>query len=180
MRRRRAGFTLTEVMVALGILGMGATFTSQMVRVNHDATRSAGAGTEAITLASRLIAEIQNAPLVLGREDPGLVGPGQVPVSNGQGEISAPIPGSTIRTVGLFDAQSSTSGNGVTAYEVRYEVRDCAVCAAPFGAAGGLAGVDVLVSVYPAGGQVGLERPLRILVRRHYAARSRETLPRGL
>ena len=121
-------------------------------------------------------------PICAGTVTWSLVGASSGMSIDSLGQISwdAPVPGSVLRTVGLFDAQDSQAGGTSVAYEVRYEVRSCQICSAPFGNAGGLGGVDVLVSVYEANGRKDLNRPLRMLVRRHYSARSRTDRPRGL
>ena len=181
MRARRpitrpsAGFTLVECMVALAILALGSIATAQLVTILSRSNATIGASTDAVALATTLIAEINDARFVRGGEDPGLV-VGNQTRSELSGTISTPVTGSAIRSVGNFPANTPQ-------YVVSYEVRWCQACRDPFGTGQeGLGGVDVLVTVGPIateGYQQKLLRPVHFVVRKEYAPTAAGAAPRG-
>lgn len=137
MRKNSRGFTLLEVMVATGILAVAGLGTLSLIGVLTRSNTHVSAQTEALALATQLVSEIQNAPYLAGagNQDPGLLA---------IGEVTAPVPGSTITTVGRFhDGQTPVVDPAVPArFSVRYELSawNEPVTLTP-------GGVDVLVTV---------------------------------
>ncbi|MBK6690503.1 MAG: prepilin-type N-terminal cleavage/methylation domain-containing protein [Deltaproteobacteria bacterium] len=177
----RRGFTLIEVMVSVAVVGIAAAGTSAMMVTIARRNAAMAAQAEAVSLATRLVAEIQDAQLFPGNSDPGLL-QGGVPASDVfGGEIGAPVPGSSIVTVGRFrPGAAAPSADGDETFDVRYEVRACGICAAPFGAGTpSLGGVDVLVSVYELGFGNRLLRPVRMTVRKELMPAQGAAAPRG-
>jgi prepilin-type N-terminal cleavage/methylation domain-containing protein len=173
--RARAGFTLIECMIALAILALGSIATAQLVTILSRSNATIGASTDAVALATTLIAEINDARFVRGGEDPGLV-VGNQTRSEMSGTVTAPVAGSTILAVGSFPSNTPQ-------YAVSYEVRWCQACRDPFGTGQeGLGGVDVLITVSPVaneGHQQKLLRPVHFVVRKEYAPTAAGSDPRG-
>ena len=173
MRRRTKrsyGFTLLECVVAIGVLAVGALATASLVDFMTRSTTDVSTKTEALALATRLIAEIQDARMIIGNADPGLVDGAGVPVSNGLGEICAPIAGSDISSVGAFEPGATTPGGLNPILNVCYEVRGCATCTDPYGTgAASLGGVEILVSVYNFNPHRKLVQPIRLMVRKEFS-----------
>lgn len=169
-RKVHHGFTLIECMTALAVLGIGGMATAQLITVLINGAASTGAHTEAMALASRLVAEINDARFVTGAEDAGLVS-GGAPA----GYRNYPVVASTIQTVGEFTALGEPTSPGQGAYIVSYEVVNCTACANPFADGQvGLGGVEVLVTVQSAlnisnSKTPRLLRPLHLLIRKEYS-----------
>ena len=176
-RRSKLGFTLVEVVVSLGVLGIGALATLQLISVMISSNRTISANTDAMALANRLIAEISDARYISTADfDPGLA----------LGVHTVAAAGSGIQTVGLFNPHSPApmpqplSTGDLPAYTVSYEVVQCTVCTNPYGGAGGggVGGIEVLVevdnwSVFRPG-QSRLMRPLHMVLRKEYNASAAE------
>lgn len=180
-KQARRGFTLIEVMVAVAVVGIAAAGTSALMVTIVRRNAAMAAQAEAVALATRLVAEVQDAPLFPGASDPGLLQAG-LPASDALGgEIGVAVPGSTLLTVGRFrPGASAPSADGDETFDVRYEVRACAICALPFGAGRpSLGGIDVLVSVYEVGNGGRLLRPVRMSVRKEMMAAQGAAAPRG-
>jgi prepilin-type N-terminal cleavage/methylation domain-containing protein len=133
--RRSRGFTLVEALVAIGILAIAGTGMLRLLGTLAQTNQQVSGETEGLALATRLLAEIENAPYVRnGRTDPGAY-------TNG---LAAPG-GSLIRSYGLMNPDSLTAvapgGNAV--YRVTYEVVPWTGVAGPAGADG----VDIVVTV---------------------------------
>lgn len=167
-RRSQAGFTLTEVMVAFGILTVGGLSSLHMLGVMSKSNGHVSAETDALALASRIASEIENAPYLPTAPDVGLA----------PGIYTAPVAGSAITTVGDFNVDGSgPAGAGAVAgvLNVSYEV-------VPFTAAfgsGAPGGVDVLITVdnptvrtrETHSRELGrLMRPVRIAIRKDFSA----------
>jgi prepilin-type N-terminal cleavage/methylation domain-containing protein len=179
--RSRRGFTLVEVLVAVAVLGIAATVTTALMVTISKRNASMAGQADAIALATRLIAEVEDARLFSTGADPGLIQAGQ-PVSNiTGGEIYAPIVGSRLRTVGRFHPGAmAPSADGNETLEVRYEVRACAICQTPWAGTTSLGGLDVLVSVYELGGRrERMLRPVRMMIRKEFMANQGAAPVRG-
>ncbi len=164
------GFTLLECVVAIGVLAVGSLATASLVDYMTRATSDVSSKTEALALATRLVAEIQDARLIIGNADPGLVDGAGAPLSDSLGEISTPIAGSNISSVGQFEPGAALPGGPNPTLDVRYEVRGCVTCADPFATGtASLGGIEVLVSVYNVPPHRKLVRPLRLMIRKEFS-----------
>lgn len=178
------GFTLVECIMALAVVGIGAVATAKMVTMMYKSTSDTHAVAEAVALATRVIAEVNDASMVPGLEDPGLISSGQA-ISNvaSPAEIQAPIPNSRIQSIGKFATGSLVPGIGTPTLLVTYEVRNCTVCGIPYPSNPGLTsinGVDVMVSVYNVPPFTRLTRPLHFLVRKNYQPSMQDLKPANL
>ncbi len=174
-RRSQAGFTLTEVMVAFGILTLGGLSSLHLLGVMSKSNGHVSAETDALALATRIASEIENAPyLPTGpvAPDPGLA-PGFV--------YTAPVFGSAITTVGNFYIDGAVAsgppapGEVAGVLNVSYEV----VAFTPAFGNGNPGGVDVLITVdnptvrtrETTSQELGrLMRPVRIAIRKDFNA----------
>jgi len=160
---RRKGFTLIEVLVAMGVLAIGGLATLQLIGVLINSNQSVGAGTDAIALANRLVSEISDARFI----NPADVDPG-LNILDGR-PIVAPVTGSRIRSVGLFrpgtlDPVTATEG---PIYRVEYRSVPCLICRNPVTGAEG--GIEVLITVANFDRDTGpLLQPVQMMLRREY------------
>ena len=170
-RRSQAGFTLTEVMVAFGILTLGGLSSLHLLGVMSKSNGHVSAETDALALATRIASEIENAPYLPTAPDVGLA----------PGVYTAPVVGSAITTVGNFYVDGAVAsgppapGEVAGVMNVSYEV-------VPFTAAfgsGAPGGVDVLIAVdnptvrtlETTSRELGrLMRPVRIAIRKDFSA----------
>lgn len=168
-RRSQAGFTLTEVMVAFGILTLGGLSSLHLLGVMSKSNGHVSAETDALALATRIASEIENAQYLPTAPDPGLAA----------GVYTAPVAGSAIATVGNFYMDGAVGSPAAGAVggvlNVSYEV-------VPFTAAfgsGAPGGVDVLITVdnptvrtvESTSQEMGrLMRPVRIAIRKDFSA----------
>ena len=152
------GFTLVELLIAIVLAGLGAAGLAAMLGQSARSTADMGAQSEAITLATRLMAEIQDAPYHTGTIDPGLT----------PGMRIAPAGGSRIRSVGDFiKGELVPTATGNESLRVTYEIIPCAQCLTPF--AGGparLGGIDVVVTVANANTHRRLLAPVHLMSRK--------------
>jgi prepilin-type N-terminal cleavage/methylation domain-containing protein len=179
-RARRHGFSLVEVMVAMGVLAIGGLATLQLIGVLINSNKNLGAGTDGVALANRVMSEVQAAPFFTDQADPGLV----------IGAFTQPVIGSRVRTVGWFapnnpDPLPDPGGGNIpvdATYAVRYQVYACASCDDPTGSGvGGPGGVEVVVEVANAKAGGPLLRPVQFMVRKERSTRTDSTSPvRGL
>lgn len=168
--KTQRGFTLLECVVAIGVLAVGSLATATLVDYMTRATSDVSSKTEALALATRLVAEIQDARMIIGNADPGLVDGAGAPLSNTMGEINAPVAGSSIASVGRFEPGATGPGGPNPTLEVRYEVRNCVTCVDPFATGtASLGGIEVLVSVYNVPPHRKLVRPVRLMVRKEFS-----------
>ena len=177
--RRRKGFSLVEVMVAMGVMTIGGLATLQLITILISSNQNVSSTTDATALANRVISEISAARFISAADfDAGLT----------TGVYTTPSPGSTITTVGLFSPGVPTPVTAAQnpAYRVSYQVVNCLSCLNPIAgntAATGTGGVEVVVEVDnflnptgsassggPAAGERRLLRPIRMVIRREYTA----------
>ena len=178
--KHRAGFSLLEVLISMAILGIGAALSLKLIGVFINTNKSLASNHEALTLASRLMAEVMNAPFRSTVDfDAGLA------VSNAP--YTTPVIASAIQSVGEFPASSylttAAGGQGPAKFVTRYLVSDCPTCTAPIpgnAALVGPGGIDIIIEV--ANARVGgpLLRPIRMAARRTYShALNCSTVPPG-
>lgn len=169
LKNGRGGFTLVEVLVALGVLSIGGLATLQLIGVLIGGNNSMSANIEATTLANQTIAQISLARFI--PNDP----------NNDQGLVAgalytAPVGGnSVITTVGLFDpnGQPVATINDNPRYSVSYAVANCTTCSQPSPGAAALqgpGGVEVVVEVDNALADGPLFQPVRMVIRKTFSS----------
>jgi prepilin-type N-terminal cleavage/methylation domain-containing protein len=192
LRRRRirsSGFSLLEVLVSMAILGIGAALSLKLIGVFINTNKRLSSNHEALALASRMTAEVMNAPFRSPTDiDPGLQ------VSANRYEL--PVVTSVIQSVGAFYSESyltvaaNTLPNRRAKFMTSYLVSACPspACDVPNPASPGntmVGGIDIFIEVRNAGdpsqgADAPLFRPVRMSVRRTYShALNCSTLPPG-
>jgi prepilin-type N-terminal cleavage/methylation domain-containing protein len=175
MKRRnsRLGFSLLEVLIALAILGIGSMLCLKLIGVFINTNKGLSSNQEAVALATRLMSEIMDAQYRSAADfDPGL--------AISASAYAAPVPGSTIVSVGDFLSESYTPLGGgapptglLAKFTARYIVSDCASCTTPVPGNPGLVGaggIEVFVEVANAEPDGPLFQPIRMAVRRTYSS----------
>jgi prepilin-type N-terminal cleavage/methylation domain-containing protein len=181
--RRNKGFSLVEVMVAMGVMTIGGLATLQLITILISSNQNVSSTTDATALANRLVSEISAARFISASEFDACLTPGVY-----TNALSATCASPTIATYGLFAPGVPTPVTAAQnpAYRVSYQVVNCLSCLNPIAgntAATGTGGVEVVVEVdnfrNPTGsaassgtssGERRLLRPIRMVLRREYTA----------
>ena len=180
---RSQGFSLVEVLVAMGVMAIGGLATLQLITILISSNQNVSSTTDATALANRLVSEISAARFISASDFDACLTPGVY-----TNALSSPCSSPTIATFGLFAPGVPTPITAAQnpAYRVSYQVVNCLSCLNPVAgntAATGTGGVEVVVEVdnylNPTGSGAGtggasgerrLLRPIRMVIRREYTA----------